>query len=49
MAALGQLAQDRDAPYDANLSVTGRKALYRHDWVVYAKAPLVGRPRCWRT
>jgi hypothetical protein len=42
MAALTRGAQDRDAPEDANLSATGRKALYRHDWVVYAKAPLGG-------
>lgn len=42
MAALGQLAQASDAPQDAALSPAGRKALYRYDWVVYAKAPLGG-------
>ena len=47
MAALCQRAQDQraqdgDAPEDANLSAAGRKALYRHDWVVYAKAPMGG-------
>lgn len=42
MAALRQAAQDREAPQDAKLSATARKALYRHDWVVYAKAPLGG-------
>lgn len=42
MAALTQGAQARDAPEDANLRATGRKTLYRHDWVVYAKAPLGG-------
>jgi len=42
MAALSQLAHTSDAPQDASLSPAGRKALYRHDWVVYAKAPLGG-------
>jgi hypothetical protein len=42
MASLTQRAQDCDSPEDANLTATGRKALYRHDWVVYAKAPLGG-------
>ena len=44
MAALKALA-DADAPQaieDANLSPEGRKALYRHNWVVYAKTPLGG-------
>lgn len=27
---------------DANLTPEGRRALYRHDWVVYAKTPLGG-------
>jgi hypothetical protein len=27
---------------DANLTPQGRRALYRHDWVVYAKTPLGG-------
>ena len=49
MAALKALADtdtDTHAPQqieDANLGLEGRKALYRHDWVVYAKTPL-GRP-----
>lgn len=42
MAALCQRAHDRDAPQDVNLTAPGRRALYRHDWVVYAKAPLGG-------
>ena len=46
MAALTRRAQereqDRDRPEDPNLTAAGRKALYRHDWVVYAKAPLGG-------
>jgi len=42
MAALRQRAQDWEAPQDVNLTAPGRKALYRHDWVVYAKAPLGG-------
>jgi hypothetical protein len=42
MQALQQLATRSDAPMDANLSPAGRKALYRHAWVVYAKAPLGG-------
>ena len=45
MQALRQLAQagaPAPAAHDANLSPAGRQALYRHDWVVYAKAPLGG-------
>jgi hypothetical protein len=42
MAALVQLAGQKDAPQDANLTIAGRKALYRHAWVVYAKTPLGG-------
>jgi hypothetical protein len=42
MQALRRLAQQGDAPADANLSPAGRKALHRHDWVVYAKTPLGG-------
>ncbi|MBQ0960949.1 transposase, partial [Ideonella sp. 4Y11] len=42
MQALRQLATQADAPSDANLSASGRRALYRHDWVVYAKAPMGG-------
>ena len=46
MQALRQHAQQAElspaVAADANLSAQGRKALYRHDWVVYAKAPLGG-------
>lgn len=42
MQALCQRASPSDASQDANLTPAGRKALYRHDWVVYAKAPLGG-------
>ena len=42
MAALARLGAGPDAPRDANLSCEGRKALYRHAWVVYAKTPLGG-------
>ena len=40
-AAAGPAGQTQ-APQDANLTAAGRKALYRHDWVVYAKTPLGG-------
>lgn len=42
MAALQALAQADPACEDANLQPQGRRALYRHDWVVYAKTPLGG-------
>jgi Putative transposase/Transposase zinc-binding domain len=42
MQALKSRAEQADAPDDANLRPAGRKALYRHDWVVYAKTPLAG-------
>ena len=42
MQALRDLANQGDAPADANLSAAGRQALHRHDWVVYAKTPLGG-------
>lgn len=42
MAALAELARQPGAPANANLTPAGRKALYRHRWVVYAKAPLGG-------
>jgi len=44
MAALQALAQAQvgQAFEDANLKPQGRRALYRHDWVVYAKTPLGG-------
>lgn len=42
MQALRTLASQSDAPADPNLSPAGRKALHRHDWVVYAKTPLGG-------
>ncbi|MBK6851016.1 MAG: IS91 family transposase [Burkholderiales bacterium] len=43
MQALRRRAGQIDASQgDANLSEAGRKALYRHAWVVYAKAPLGG-------
>ena len=42
MAALAHLAGQADAPQDANLDHAGRRALYRHAWVVYAKTPLGG-------
>ncbi|MBP6407098.1 MAG: IS91 family transposase [Ramlibacter sp.] len=42
MQALRALAKQSDAPADPNLSPAGRKALHRHDWVVYAKTPLGG-------
>ena len=42
MQALRQRAGQVDAPQDPNLGETGRRALYRHAWVVYAKAPLGG-------
>ena len=42
MQALSRLAQQGEVPGDANLSQAGRKRLYRHDWVVYAKTPLGG-------
>lgn len=49
MAALVQrslqatgLAQATGARLDPNLTPAGRKALYRHAWVVYAKTPLGG-------
>ena len=42
MAALKALALSDPTLDDANLSPEGRKALYRHSWVVYAKTPLGG-------
>jgi hypothetical protein len=42
MAALQALAQADPALEDVNLQPQGRKALYRHAWVVYAKTPLGG-------
>ncbi|MFM2121409.1 MAG: hypothetical protein RL722_2877, partial [Pseudomonadota bacterium] len=42
MQALRQRAGQPDVPLDPNLGEAGRKALYRHAWVVYAKAPLGG-------
>lgn len=42
MAALVQWASAADAPEDINLTPVGRKVLYGHDWVVYAKTPLGG-------
>jgi hypothetical protein len=42
MAALQALAASDLACEDANLQPQGRKALYRHAWVVYAKTPLGG-------
>jgi hypothetical protein len=42
MQALRQHAGQPDVPLDPNLGEAGRKALYRHAWVVYAKAPLGG-------
>jgi len=42
MAALVRLSGHTGAPQDDNLSLAGRKALYRHAWVVYAKTPLGG-------
>lgn len=42
MAELLRLAHNAGAPRDDNLSPQGRKALYRHAWVVYAKTPLGG-------
>ena len=42
MAALKALAESDPTLEDANLSGEGRRALYRHDWVVYAKTPLGG-------
>lgn len=41
MAALRQWAP-RGEVQDVNLTASGRKALVRHDWVVYAKTPLGG-------
>jgi hypothetical protein len=35
-------AANCDANCDANLTAEGRRALYQHDWVVYAKTPLGG-------
>ena len=42
MAALQALAATDLACEDANLKPQGRRALYQHDWVVYAKTPLGG-------
>jgi len=42
MAALQALAQADPGLQDVNLQPLGRKALYRHAWVVYAKTPLGG-------
>jgi len=42
MQALWQRAARSDAPDDPNLRPEGRRALYRHAWVVYAKTPLGG-------
>jgi hypothetical protein len=42
MAALQALAEAAPNCEDLNLQPAGRKALYRHDWVVYAKTPLGG-------
>jgi len=42
MAALNALALSDPSLDDANLGPEGRRALYRHDWVVYAKTPLGG-------
>jgi hypothetical protein len=42
MAELRWLAQTADTPQDASLTPTGRKALMRKPWVVYAKTPLGG-------
>jgi hypothetical protein len=42
MAALRALAQGGQAPQDASLTPSGRKALMRTPWVVYAKTPLGG-------
>ncbi len=42
MAALQALAATDLACEDPNLQPTGRRALYRHAWVVYAKTPLGG-------
>lgn len=46
MAALTQRAAQQaghaGVRVDANLTLAGRKALYRHAWVVYAKTPLGG-------
>ena len=39
---LKQRAEQADAADDINLTAAGRKRLYRHDWVVYAKTPLAG-------
>ncbi|WP_374438828.1 IS91 family transposase [Inhella sp.] len=41
MAALRQLARHSELQ-DVNLTASGRKALVKHDWVVYAKTPLGG-------
>lgn len=41
MAARRQWAQHSELE-DANLTASGRRALVRHDWVVYAKTPLGG-------
>ena len=42
MAALVRRATQAGAPRDGNLAADGRRALYRHAWVVYAKTPLGG-------
>jgi hypothetical protein len=42
MAALRALAGTEQAPVDSNLTPAGRKALFQHPWVVYAKTPLGG-------
>ena len=42
MAEIQRLGAAVNAPSDANLTPQGRKALYRQDWVVYAKTPLGG-------
>jgi len=42
MAALRARAASTPTCADASLTAEGRKTLYRHDWVVYAKTPLGG-------
>ncbi|MBH9554384.1 IS91 family transposase [Inhella gelatinilytica] len=44
LSVLARLSEPGSAgePQDVNLTPAGRRALYRHNWVVYAKAPLGG-------